>query len=175
MWAICLRLPLQVVLILWAWQSVERIESCIVSTRCLDKNYSDQLMWLSCRGTGPLYALRECFAGGELEIDRVNILSVLSLISCSLIIAMSLKYLSYVMRTDKDGEGEILALITQTGIRTNRHSVHIPLVILLGLFGSALLFGDAMISSAVSVLSAVKGLHLPTESTSLTPLIFPGP
>ena len=88
---------------------------------------------------------------------------------------MSLKYLIFVMRTDNDGEGGILALMTQTGIRTNRHSVHIPLVIFMGLSGSALLYGDGMITPAVSVLSAVEGLHLASESTSLTPLISPGP
>ena len=113
-------------------------------------------------GTSPLYALRECFVGGELEIDRANILGVLSLILWSLLIVVSLKYLVFVMRADNDGEGGILALMTLTGIRCKHDSIRIPVVILLGLFGSALLYGDGMITPAISVLSAVEGLHVAT-------------
>ena len=114
-------------------------------------------------GTSPLYALRECFLGGELDIDRVNVLGVLSLILWSLIIVVSLKYLIFVMRADNDGEGGILALMTLTGIRCETDSIRMPVVILLGLFGSALLYGDGMITPAISVLSAVEGLHVATD------------
>ena len=131
-------------------------------------------------GTSPLYALRECFHGTHaVAPTEANVYGVLSLIVWSLVLVISVKYLLVVMRADNDGEGGILALmalITGAGRKTGRdhdsersanrrpasskrvspHN-HTSLV-LLGLFGAALLYGDGIITPAISVLSAVEGL-----------------
>jgi KUP system potassium uptake protein len=111
-------------------------------------------------GTSPLYALRECFrdpnAGAHLAVNRDNVLGVLSLIAWSLFIVISLKYLVYVMRADNKGEGGILALLALTQRRGGAPVWFAGLSI----FGAALLYGDGMITPAISVLSAVEGLHV---------------
>ncbi len=111
-------------------------------------------------GTSPLYALRECFFGPHsVPPDRINVLGVMSLIFWSLIIVISIKYLVFVMRADNRGEGGILALMAL--LRTG-HSRRRGLLIAMGLFGAALLYGDGMITPAISVLSAVEGLEVAT-------------
>ena len=109
-------------------------------------------------GTSPLYSMRECFAGG-MATTRENILGVLSLISWSLIIMVSLKYIAYVLRADNKGEGGILALMALASSNLRKSRAHLPLIFL-GVFGSALLYGDGMITPAISVLSAVEGLEI---------------
>ncbi len=112
-------------------------------------------------GTSPLYALRECFGGHHpLDVDPANVYGLLSLIFWSLIIVITLKYLGYVMRADNDGEGGILALMALAIGGSKTSAVRSPWVILLGLFGAALLYGDGMITPAISVLSAVEGLGI---------------
>jgi KUP system potassium uptake protein len=113
-------------------------------------------------GTSPLYALRECFYGSHsVAPSHDNVLGVLSLITYSLVLVVSVKYIAIVMRADNDGEGGILALTSLLpsqfayGIRTGG-------LILLGIFGSALLYGDGMITPAITVLGAVEGLTLVT-------------
>ncbi len=123
-------------------------------------------------GTSPLYALRECFAGqGTLAVSLPNILGVLSLIFWALILVISLKYLVFILRADNNGEGGILAL---TALATPLHAANKGqrrLLVVMGLFGAALLYGDGMITPAISVLSAVEGL---TITTSLfKPYILP--
>jgi KUP system potassium uptake protein len=119
-------------------------------------------------GTSPLYALRECFLGSHsVEPTRLNVLGVMSLIFWSLIIVISIKYLVFVMRADNRGEGGILALMAL--IRTDRKRGWV--LIALGLFGAALLYGDGMITPAISVLSAVEGLEVAT--TFFNPYIIP--
>jgi KUP system potassium uptake protein len=115
-------------------------------------------------GTSPLYALRESFHEGYgLPLEPANILGVLSLIFWSLILVISVKYLLFVMRADNHGEGGILALTAlirpENGVV--RHSFRWGLI-LLGLFGTALLYGDGVITPAISVLSAVEGLEVAT-------------
>ncbi len=114
-------------------------------------------------GTSPLYALRECFHGTHaIEATRGNILGVLSLIFWALIIVISGKYLWFVLRADNQGEGGILALTSlATPIKVVSRTERWPLV-LLGIFGAALLYGDGMITPAISVLSAVEGLEVAT-------------
>ncbi len=113
-------------------------------------------------GTSPLYALRECFAGShELPVTPENVLGVLSLMFWSLIVVVTIKYLLFVMRADNEGEGGILALVALVRHRGGR-SVHATLVAI-GLFGAALLYGDGMITPAISVLSAVEGLGVATH------------
>lgn len=113
-------------------------------------------------GTSPLYALRACFVGGDsVPLNRDNIFGVLSLIFWSLVIVISIKYLLYVMRADNHGEGGILALMALLVPRrpTPQHSKG-WLLALTGIFGAALLYGDGMITPAISVLSAIEGLKL---------------
>ena len=113
-------------------------------------------------GTSPLYALRECFAGSHaIDVSRANVLGVLSLIAWSLVIVVSVKYLLFVMRADNAGEGGILALVAL--VRTRGGRAGRVGLIALGLFGAALLYGDGMITPAISVLSAVEGLSIATH------------
>ena len=114
-------------------------------------------------GTSPLYALRECFHGPHaIEPSGANVLGVLSLIFWSLILVISVKYLVFVVRADNRGEGGILALTAlatkmQRAVRGGQW-----VLIAMGLFGAALLYGDGMITPAISVLSAVEGLQIAT-------------
>jgi KUP system potassium uptake protein len=111
-------------------------------------------------GTSPLYALRECFYGEHaLPPSPANVLGVLSLILWSLILIISVKYLILILRADNRGEGGILALATLVTDVVGRHG---KFLLLLGLFGAALLYADGMITPAISVLSAVEGLHVAT-------------
>jgi len=115
-------------------------------------------------GTSPLYALRECFHGPHsIPLNEVNVMGVLSLIVWSLILVISIKYLLFVLRADNRGEGGILALTAlvapraQASLKGTR-----GILIIVGLFGAALLYGDGVITPAISVLSAVEGLKVAT-------------
>ncbi len=124
-------------------------------------------------GTSPIYALRECFSGEHgIAAGGANILGVLSLVFWSLVIVISVKYLAVVMRADNRGEGgelALMALVTQReGHQRKRRSV----LIAFGLAGAALLYADAMITPAISVLSALEGLT--AESDALQVLVVPG-
>ncbi|HEX6099263.1 MAG TPA: potassium transporter Kup [Thermoanaerobaculia bacterium] len=122
-------------------------------------------------GTSPLYALKECFMvhhGHQIPPTHDNVLGVLSLITWSLILVITVKYLIFVLRADNRGEGGILALMSlvrprEAGQRGVRRSV----LIALGLFGSALLYGDGMITPAITMLSAFEGVRV------VTPLLDP--
>jgi KUP system potassium uptake protein len=114
-------------------------------------------------GTSPLYALRECFHGPHAIAPLpANILGVLSLIFWSLVIVISIKYLVFVLRADNHGEGGILSLTAlATPIKPSGRSEHTFLIIL-GIFGAALLYGDGIITPAISVLSAMEGITVAT-------------
>jgi len=114
-------------------------------------------------GTSPLYALRECFHGEHpLAPSHGNVLGVLSLIFWALVVVISIKYLVYVMRADNDGEGGILALmaLAERSKTATSSKVGWWLLTMLALFGAALLYGDGVITPAISVLSAIEGLEL---------------
>jgi len=114
-------------------------------------------------GTSPLYAIRECFYGDfGVQISYDNILGVISLIFYALIIVISLKYLTLVFRADNEGEGGILALMYLVLPKQNK-KIKFALISLMGLFGAALLYGDGMITPAISVLSAIEGLNVATN------------
>jgi KUP system potassium uptake protein len=120
-------------------------------------------------GTSPLYALRECFFGTHaVAATPENVLGVLSLIIYSLLLVISIKYIAIVMRADNQGEGGILALtaLLPPPKRSVGRSTS-PVLLLLGIFGAALLYGDGMITPAISVLGAVEGLK------TVTPLFEP--
>jgi KUP system potassium uptake protein len=124
-------------------------------------------------GTSPLYALRECFFGSHpVPPTHDNVLGVLSLIIYALLLVISIKYVAIVMRADNQGEGGILALTSLIPGRNGseaatRLAVGRPVLIALGIFGTALLYGDGMITPAISVLGAVEGLSV------ITPLFSP--
>ncbi len=113
-------------------------------------------------GTSPLYALRECFRGAHgVAMTQEHLLGILSLIVWSLVLIVCVKYLGIVMRASNHGEGGILALLALAiGNRVNESRG--PLVIL-GVFGAALLYGDGMLTPAVTVLSAIEGLNVSTN------------
>ncbi len=109
-------------------------------------------------GTSPLYAFRETFAGHhKLALDPLHIMGVVSLMFWSMMIVVTLKYVSIIMRADNKGEGGSLALLALVSGRTNNKRWTRG-IILLGVFATALFYGDSMITPAVSVLSAVEGL-----------------
>ncbi|MCE9621601.1 MAG: potassium transporter Kup [Actinomycetia bacterium] len=111
-------------------------------------------------GTSPLYAFKEAFTEEThvLQVDRVNVFGVCSLAFWALILIISVKYLFFVMKADNHGEGGILALTSL--VMPRRETVaKAGLLVGLGVFGTALLYGDGMITPAISVLSAVEGLE----------------
>ncbi len=121
--------------------------------------------------TSPLYALRETLGGVDgVGVDRVNVLGVLSLVLWSLIIVVAIKYVLLVLQADNHGEGGILALTTL--MRRSTDSRLTPFLVALGLFGTALLYGDGAITPSISVLSAVEGLQVvrPDLDTWVLPL-----
>ena len=113
-------------------------------------------------GTSPLYAMRECFFGSHsVPPSPENVLGVLSLIIYSLLLVISVKYIAIVMRADNQGEGGILALTALLPSGSGNGSRRSTLV-LMGIFGAALLYGDGMITPAITVLGAVEGLKIAT-------------
>ncbi len=123
-------------------------------------------------GTSPLYAIRECFHGDfAIPVTEANILGVLSLVFWSLVSVISIKYLVFVLRADNRGEGGILALVALAVPRDAESRGGSRQLALLGLFGAALLYGDGMITPAISVLSAVEGLAVATPA--LEPVVVP--
>jgi KUP system potassium uptake protein len=123
-------------------------------------------------GTSPLYAVRECFHGPHAVAPTHNhVLGVLSLVFWALVIVISIKYLLIVLRADNRGEGGILALAAlATPIRPTGRQER-PLLLMLGIFGAALLYGDGLITPAISVLGAMEGLSVATPG--LQPYVVP--
>jgi len=114
-------------------------------------------------GTSPIYAIRESFhASYGLDATAANVLGVLSLIFWSLILVISIKYLALVLRADNRGEGGIIALTALVSPQSEKATGRRWVLVLLGLFGAALLYGDSMITPAISVLSAIEGLQVAT-------------
>ncbi len=123
-------------------------------------------------GTSPLYAMRECFAGSHaVAPSRENVLGIISLIFWSLTIVISIKYVMFVMRADNRGEGGILALLALAIRKFSSTSQQRAVLIMVGIFGATLFFGDGMITPAISVLSAVEGLNVATPV--LEPYVIP--
>jgi KUP system potassium uptake protein len=112
-------------------------------------------------GTSPLYAVRECFHGEYgIPISPFNVMGVLSLLVWAIILIVSLKYLTFIMKADNDGEGGILALTALIITQSKKKGYERWLLVVIGLFGAALLYGDGMITPAISVLSAVEGMKI---------------
>lgn len=122
-------------------------------------------------GTSPLYTVKEVFAGSHhpVSITPEHILGILSLIVWTLVMVVAVKYATFIMRADNKGEGGIMGLMALVlrGARDRGQSV----LMLLGLFGAALFYGDGAITPAISVLSAVEGVEIGTEA--LKPYVVP--
>ena len=123
-------------------------------------------------GTSPLYTLKECFGGEHaVPLTSGNVLGILSLVFWAILIVISLKYVSFIMRADNRGEGGIMALMSLVMEKSRimpglRHGL-----LLLGLAGASLFYGDGIITPAISVLSAVEGLEV--LKPALHPFIIP--
>ncbi len=124
-------------------------------------------------GTSPLYAIKECFTGSHsVERSPENVLGVLSLVFWSLTIVVSVKYLLFVMRADNRGEGGIFALLAEIPSSPSAVSPRLrAALVLAALCAAALLYGDGIITPAISVLSAVEGLSVATHAAE--PVIVP--
>jgi KUP system potassium uptake protein len=116
-------------------------------------------------GTNPLFAMREAFtARHRVELDTSNIVGLLSLMFWSLILVVTVKYLSTVMRADNEGEGGILALAALVSGKGDATTGRRWALVLVGILGAALLYGDGMVTPAISVLAAVEGTEVATPS-----------
>lgn len=124
-------------------------------------------------GTSPLYAIKECFHGlHAITPTETNVLGVLSLVFWSLTMVVTIKYVVFILRADNKGEGGIYALLAlipadKTKMLPRMYSG----IVLAGIFGAALLYGDGIITPAISVLSAIEGLEVATKAA--TPFVIP--
>jgi KUP system potassium uptake protein len=127
-------------------------------------------------GTSPLYALQQCFAGTHpLPVVRENVLGILSLFFWSLFMVVAVKYLVFIMKADNKGEGGLFALLALIPASVQQSSPKMRMIIVMAaLFGAALLYGDGIITPAISVLSAVEGLAahpITGEATAMKPFV----
>ncbi|CAM4160784.1 potassium transporter Kup [Acinetobacter pragensis] len=113
-------------------------------------------------GTSPLYALRQCFLTAHLAISEASVLGILSLIFWCMMLTISFKYVTIIMRADNNGEGGIMSLLAlnlRTTLISDNKKIYL---IALGFIGASLFFGDGIITPAISVLSAIEGLSIAT-------------
>ncbi|MGE5385109.1 MAG: potassium transporter Kup [Betaproteobacteria bacterium] len=124
-------------------------------------------------GTSPLYSMKEVFAGAHhpLPVTPENVLGILSLMFWSLIMVVSVKYVTFILRADNKGEGGIMALMAMALPQSESDSRRRKALVLAALFGAALFYGDGVITPAISVLSAVEGLEVATPA--FKPYVLP--
>jgi KUP system potassium uptake protein len=123
-------------------------------------------------GTSPLYALKECFSPEHgIPFSQESVFGVLSMVFWAFLVVVSLKYVLFVMRANNHGEGGILALMALALRTVPQNSKRSLIIIMLGVFGACMFYGDAVITPAISVLSAVEGLEI--VSPSLTRYVIP--
>jgi KUP system potassium uptake protein len=123
-------------------------------------------------GTSPLYTLKTCFDLAGTKPELSSVLGICSLLFWALVIVVSIKYITFIMRVNHDGEGGILALLALTAQRSRKHKTSRPAwLVLVVVIGAAMLFGDGMITPAISVISAVEGISV--ASTAFTPYVVP--
>jgi KUP system potassium uptake protein len=124
-------------------------------------------------GTSPLYAVRECFSGSHaIAVSQANIFGVISLIFWTLMVVVCFKYIIFMLRADNRGEGGIFALLALVRSSQDRRKLRsYPYVVSAAIFGAALIYGDGIITPAISVLSAMEGLEVATKA--MTPLVVP--
>jgi KUP system potassium uptake protein len=125
-------------------------------------------------GTSPLYTVKECFHGPHaVALTPANLLGVMSLIFWSLTVVVTIKYVTFILRADNEGEGGIYALAALflgKGARQVSEKT-VKRLVILGIFGAALLYGDGLITPVISVLSAVEGLNVATKAAE--PVVLP--
>ena len=123
-------------------------------------------------GTSPLYALKECVNKEHgVPPTPANVLGLLSLIFWALMMVVTVKYLTFIMRADNQGEGGILALLALVPDKLRGRGARVGWIAAIVVFGAALLYGDGIITPAISVLSAIEGLEVATDT--LKPLVVP--
>jgi KUP system potassium uptake protein len=123
-------------------------------------------------GTSPLYTVKEIFTGsGGIPLSQVNVVGVVSVIFWALMIVVSLKYVTLILRADNHGEGGIMALLALASSAVKKLPRLRYGLLLAGVFGAALFYGDGVITPAISVLSAIEGLEV--AAPSLTPYVVP--
>ena len=123
-------------------------------------------------GTSPLYAVKEVFAGNHpIPVTEANIFGALSLFFWALIVVVSIKYVSFIMRADNRGEGGIMALIALALHDAQGKPLQMKLIMVVGVLGAAMFYGDGMVTPAISVLSAVEGLEV--AAPGLKPFVIP--
>ena len=122
-------------------------------------------------GTSVLYAFKEVFASGHVPITEANILGVLSLFFWTLTVVVSIKYVVLIMRADNHGEGGLMALLALASQSVKDQPRLRRVLLMIGVFGVALFFGDGIITPAISVLSAVEGLEIVTPAAK--PYVVP--
>ena len=118
-------------------------------------------------GTSPLYTFKTVLGTADMPSDPATVLGALSLVLWTLFVITTIKYVSFAMRVDNDGEGGILALMALLGVKNHNR----PTIVAVGLFGAALIYGDGAITPAISVLSALEGLDMATPA--LHPYVVP--
>jgi KUP system potassium uptake protein len=118
-------------------------------------------------GTSPLYTFKTILGTAAEPSNPATVLGALSLVLWTLFIITTVKYVSFAMRVDNDGEGGILALMALLGVKKQQR----PTIVAVGLFGAALIYGDGAITPAISVLSALEGLNMATPA--LQPYVVP--
>ncbi len=111
-------------------------------------------------GTSPLYAMKEVFAQGRVPLTPENIFGVLSLMFWTITVVVSVKYVALILRADNNGEGGLIAMLTLASQAVKDRPVLRRRLLLLGIFGTAIFFGDAVITPAMTVLSAIEGLEV---------------
>ena len=115
-------------------------------------------------GTSPLYALKEVFAHGHVSLTAENIYGVLSLVFWTLTVIVSIKYVVLILRADNNGEGGLIAMLALASTAVRGRPELRRRLLFLGIFGTAIFFGDGVITPAISVLSAVEGLEVAAPS-----------
>ena len=115
-------------------------------------------------GTSPLYALKEVFAHGHVPLTPENIYGVLSLVFWTLTTVVSIKYVMLILRADNNGEGGLIAMLALASQAVKHRPVLRQRLLLVGIFGTAIFFGDGVITPAISVLSAVEGIEVAAPS-----------
>jgi len=111
-------------------------------------------------GTSPLYALKEVFAHGHVALTPENIYGVLSLVFWTLTVVVSIKYVVLILRADNNGEGGLIAMLALASTAVKHRPALRRRLLVLGIFGTAIFFGDGVITPAISVLSAIEGLEV---------------
>ncbi|MDP3638898.1 MAG: KUP/HAK/KT family potassium transporter, partial [Azonexus sp.] len=123
-------------------------------------------------GTSPLYAVKEVFAGNHpIPITEANIFGSLSLFFWALIVVVSIKYVTFITRADNRGEGGVMALIALALHDAEGKPRQMKMIMIIGVLGAAMFYGDGMVTPAISVLSAVEGLEVATPA--LKPFVIP--